>query len=137
LKDARWALWKNPEHLNDKERAQLAYIAATHPRLHRAWALKEGLRVALAEGDVGSLDRWIGWAQRSRLLAFVELARRVRGFRHAIVATMLEHLSNALVESMNTKIRLIARRAFGFRNVDALIALARLSLSGQRPQLLT
>jgi transposase len=61
--------------------------------------------VALAEGDVGSLDRWIGWAQRSRLLAFVELARPVRGFCHAIVATMVEHISNALVESVNTKMR--------------------------------
>jgi hypothetical protein len=38
--------------------------------------------------------------------------------------------SNALVESFNTKIRLITRRAFGFHNVNALIALARLTLSG-------
>lgn len=135
VKNARWALWKNPENLNEQEQASLAFIAATHPRLHRAWALKEGLRVALAEGDVAGLDRWIAWAQRSRILSFVELARRVRGFYGAIVATMREGLSNALVESVNTKIRLIARRAFGFHNVNALIALARLSLSGQRPVL--
>ncbi|HUX05017.1 MAG TPA: transposase, partial [Acidimicrobiales bacterium] len=40
-------------------------------------------------------------------------------------------------ESFNTKIRLITRRAFGFHNVNALIALARLTLSGQRPELPT
>ena len=47
------------------------------------------------------------------------------------------YLTNALVESVNTKIRLIARRAFGFHNVQALIGLAQLSLGGYRPQLPT
>lgn len=41
----------------------------------------------------------------------------------------------ALIESVNTKIRLITRIAFGFKNVDALIALAMLSLGGHRPAL--
>jgi transposase len=36
---------------------------------------------------------------------------------------------------VNTKIRLITRIAFGFKNVDALIALAMLSLGGHRPAL--
>lgn len=35
---------------------------------------------------------------------------------------MLEHdLSNALIESTDTKIRLLMRMAFGFRDADALI----------------
>lgn len=140
LKDARWSLWKNPDRLTDGERARLDYIAATHPRLHRAWALKEGLRVAvtgIGPGAVEALDRWIGWAQRSRIESFVRLARRIRIYRTAIVATIEHRLTNALVESFNTKIRLIARRAFGFHHVKALIALARLTLSGQRPPLPT
>lgn len=140
LKDSRWSLWKNPDHLSDTERARLDYIAATHPRLHRAWALKEGLRVAVTSsgpGGIEALDRWIAWAQRSRIESFVRLARRIRSYRSAIVATIEHRLTNALVESFNTKIRLIARRAFGFHHVDALIALARLTLSGQRPQLPT
>lgn len=140
LKDSRWALWKNPENLSPAEHARLDYIAATHPRLHRAWALKEGLRVAVTSkgpGAIEALDRWIGWAQRSRIPSFVQLARRIRAHRTAIVATIEHRLTNALVESFNTKIRLIARRAFGFHHVDALIALARLTLSGQRPPLPT
>jgi hypothetical protein len=40
-----------------------------------------------------------------------------------------------LIESVNTKIRLITRVAFGFRSADALIALAMLSLAGHRPLL--
>jgi transposase len=140
LNDSRWALWKNPENLSDAERARLDFIAATHPRLHRAWALKEGLRVAVTgsgPGAVEALDRWIGRARRSRIDAFVRLAKRIREYRSAIVATLEHRLTNALIESFNTKIRLIARRAFGFHHVVALIALARLTLSGQRPVLPT
>jgi transposase len=140
LNEARWSLWKKPENLSDAERARLDYIAATHPRLHRAWALKEGLRVAVTStgpGAVAALDRWIGWAQRCRIAQFVRLARRIREYRSAIVATIEHGLTNALVESFNTKIRLITRRAFGFHNVNALISLARLTLSGQRPELPT
>jgi len=43
--------------------------------------------------------------------------------------------SNGLIESTNTKIRLITRIAFGFKSPDALIALALLSLGGHRPAL--
>lgn len=140
LKDARWSLWKNPQRLTDRDRARLDYIAATHPRLHRAWALKEGLRVAVTSTGppaIDALDHWISWAQRSRLPSFVRLARTIRNYRAAIVATIEHRLTNALIESFNTKIRLITRRAFGFHHVNALIALARLTLSGQRPQLPT
>jgi len=42
---------------------------------------------------------------------------------------------NALIESTNTKIRLITRVAFGFKNPDALIGLAMLSLGGLWPPL--
>ncbi|MEV0705845.1 transposase, partial [Saccharopolyspora sp. NPDC050389] len=48
----------------------------------------------------------------------------------------LEHgLSNALIESTNTKIRLLTRMAFGFKRPDALISLALLALGGYRPEL--
>jgi transposase len=138
--DAKWALWKNPDRHSDAERGRLAYIAATHPRLHRAWALKEGLRTVFSlrgEAAIAALDAWISWARRCRLPSFVKVAKRVTGYRAEIVATLTHGLTNALVESVNTKIRLITRRAFGFRNVNALIALAQLSLGGYRPELPT
>ncbi|MCU0208286.1 transposase, partial [Mycobacterium tuberculosis] len=40
-----------------------------------------------------------------------------------------------LIESTNTKIRLLTRIAFGFRSPQALIALAMLALAGHRPTL--
>ena len=55
--------------------------------------------------------------------------------RDAILAAIEHGLSNGRVESMNTKIRLITRIAFGFKSPDALITLAMLSLGGHKPML--
>lgn len=44
LKDSRFGLWKNKADLTDRQAAKLTWIAATDPRLHRAWRLKEALR---------------------------------------------------------------------------------------------
>ena len=39
LKGARYALWKNPDNLTDRQRDKLAWIAKTDPRLYRAYLL--------------------------------------------------------------------------------------------------
>ena len=138
LKHARWALWKNPDTLTDRQRDKLAWIAKTDPRLHRAYLLKEGLRYVFAvKGDAGkeALDRWLSWARRCRIPAFVNLYRRIKAYRGPIDAALEHRLSNARIESINTKIRLLTRVAFGFRSPDALIALAMLSLGGHPPTL--
>jgi transposase len=138
LKHARYALWKNPENLTDRQSEKLAWIAKTDPRLHRAYLLKEGLRHVFAvKGEQGkeALDRWISWARRCRIPAFVDLARKIVKHRASIDAALDHELSNALVESTNTKIRVLTRVAFGFKSPEALIALAMLSLGGYRPTL--
>jgi transposase len=138
LKNARYALWKNPENLTAHQRQKLAWIARCDPRLHRAYLLKEGLRLAFVlKGQAGkdALDRWTSWARRCRIDAFVQLQRRIVRHRAAIDAALDHHMSNALVESTNTKIRLLTRVAFGFHHPAPLIALAMLALGGHRPTL--
>ncbi len=136
LKRARWALWKNPENLTSRQAAKLDWIAKNDPRLHRAYLLKEGLRLIFqlpASEAAAALETWIGWARRCRIPAFIELQRRIVKHRDSILAAIEHGLSNGRIESVNTKIRLITRIAFGFRSPDALIALAMLNLGGHRP----
>lgn len=138
IQRSRYALWKNPEDLTVNQQAKLDWIAATSPKLYRAYLLKEGLRyVFKVKGEEGkeALDRWLSWASRSRIETFVLLARKVRRHLSAIHATLDEQMSNALVESVNTKIRLLTRVAFGFHGPEPLIALAMLNLGGYRPDL--
>jgi transposase len=138
LKNSRYALWKNPENLTERQSVKLAWVVATDPTLGRAYYLKEGLRVIfkLPHDEAGeALDTWVAWARRCRIPAFVKLQRSIVKHRAAILASIEHGLSNGRVESMNTKIRLITRVAFGFQSPDALIALAMLSLGGHKPVL--
>ena len=138
LKGARFALWRNPEDLSARQQATLAAIAQTNEPLYRAYLLKEQLRQALklpADEALELLEQWLAWARRSRLPAFVKLAQQIAAHLRGIAAALGFGLSNARTESVNTRIRLIARRAFGFHSPEALIALALLSLGGLCPPL--
>jgi transposase len=138
MSHARYALWKNPGDLTGRQRHQLDWIAKTDPRLWRAYLLKEGLRYVFAvKGDEGkqALDRWSSWARRSRMPAFVQLQRRIVAHRPEIDAALDTGLSQGLIESTNTKIRLLTRIAFGFRDYRPLVALAMLALGPHPPHL--
>jgi len=138
LKGARFALWKNPEHLTVRQRGKLARVAQVNRHLYKAYLLKEELRLVFklkGARAVALLDAWLVWARRCRIPAFVKLARSITDHRAGIQATLLHGLSNGLVESVNTKLRLLTRIAFGFRSPDALIGLAMLALGGLCPPL--
>lgn len=135
---ARYALWKNPENLTDKQRAKLEWIARTDPRLYRAYQLKEGLRLIFQmpiDQAAEALDRWVSCARRCRIPSFVKLQRTIAEHTPSILAAIEHGLSNGRTESVNTKVRLITRIAFGFKSPEALIALAMLNLGGHRPVL--
>ena len=138
LKGARFCLWKNPEDLTGRQQATLAQIAETNEPLYRAYLLKEQLRQALklpADEALALLDAWLAWARRCQLEPFIKLAQQIAAHLPGIAAALSYGLSNARTEQVNTRIRLIARRAFGFHSPEALIALALLSLGGLCPPL--
>jgi transposase len=139
IKGCRYALLKNPAHLTDKQQAGPARIAQVNRTLYRAYLLKEQFRLVFqlrGKAAIRALDDWCTWARRCRIPAFVDLYYRVVRHRESIVATLTnDGLSNALVESTNTKLRLLTRVAYGFRSTDNLIALCLLDRGGYCPPL--
>jgi transposase len=138
LKGARWALWKRPERLTERQQAKLATIEHVNRRLYRGYLLKEELRLVFHSSPdeaVALLEAWLVWARRCRIASFVKLAKTITQNKDGIIATLTHRLSNARIEALNTTLRLICRRAYGFHSADALIALAMLTLGGLRPPL--
>jgi transposase len=138
LKGARFALWKNARNLTDHQKLKLATIQQTNKRLYRAYLLSQQLREiyrASAEDALVLLEAWLQWARRCRLEPFRKLARRITEQRDRVEAAFTNNLSNARVEQINTQIRLIMRRGFGYHTEEAVIALAMLSLGGLCPPL--
>lgn len=133
VKGARYALLKNPENLTDHQKAKLSTLEKLNQPLYRAYLLKEMLRLVFAtKGDEGIalLARWLAWAQRCRIEAYVKLAAKIRRHREGIEAALRHGVSNGRVEATNNQIRLLTRIAHGFHSAEALIALIFLKLGG-------
>lgn len=138
LKGTRFALWKNPGNLTERQQLKLARVQQLNQRLYRAYLLSQQLREIYRLGlkdAIALLDAWLRWARRCRLTPFVKLARTITEQRAGIEAAIRHGLSNARVEQINTQLRLITRRAFGFHSPHAAIALAMLALGGLCPPL--
>ena len=134
IKHARWALLKASENLTDRQRSALAEIQATNRPLYRAYLLKEQLRALYQLPDPAHapahLKAWLAWASRSKLKPFIKLARTLRRYRDGILAAIRLGLTNARLEGLHNKIRLLCHRSYGFHSPQALIALIYLCCAG-------
>jgi transposase len=134
IKHARWSLLKAPERQSEQQLARLAEVAHTNKRLYRAFLLKEELRLLYHLPDptraAEHLDAWLAWASRSQLKPLIKLARTIRRYRDGILAAVRLGLSNARLEGLNSKVRLISHRSHGFHGPEPLISLIYLCAGG-------
>jgi transposase len=134
VKGTRWSLLKAPERQTIDQLATLYEVQHANRALYRAFLLREELRLLYHLDDPAlapaHLDAWLAWASRSRLKPFVRLARTLRAHRDGILAAIRLGLSNGRLEGLNSKIRLISHRSFGFHSANALIALVYLCCTG-------
>ena len=134
LKRTRWALQKNPWNLVGFERGKLVDLKRSNGPIYRAYLLKESLLAVLDRRQINVARRklweWIGWARRSRLPAFVKLAKTIERHRDGILAYVQTGANNGRVEGLNGKTRTITRRSYGFHSSSALIAMLFLCCSG-------
>ena len=125
IKDSAYALGKAPEHLTKNQQNKVAMIAKSNRRLFRAYQMKEMLRLLLKIKDVDEADtvlrRWLWWASHSRIEAFKQLYEKIKRHREHILNAIRLGMSNARVEAINNKIKLVIRKAYGFRNIQNMI----------------
>lgn len=77
-----------------------------------------------------AITEWLAWASRSRLKPFVKVARTIRRHLAGILAYIKDRLTNGLVEGINNRIRVIARRAYGFHSPNSITTMLYLCCSG-------
>ena len=127
VKSVRWSLLKAPEKQTARQRAALHEVEHANKRLYRAFLLKEELRLLYHLDDPAlapdHLKAWLAWASRSKLKPFVRLARTIRRYRDGILAAIRLGLTNSRMEALNSKVRLLSHRSFGFHGPQPLIAL--------------
>lgn len=124
LKGARWPLVKNRENLTAEEAQKLAAMLELSPELKACYALKEDLRTWFntdtdrATAQAG-LTTWLERAEASGLTAWRTFVKTVRNWQPSVLNYFDGRHSNGFAEGINLKIKLLNRRAFGYRNFDS------------------
>lgn len=133
VRSAKYPLLMNPENLSETYRAKLQQILLRDRRLATAYRLKEDLRL-IFKMDISevpnALEKWRRRAWSCRIPQFVELQRRIKRHKNAIISTIRHGISNARIEATNNKIKLSVRMAYGFRNIENLISMIMLRCGG-------
>lgn len=136
IKNSAYALGKAPEHLTENQRAKVEMIAKNNNRLYRAYCMKEMLRLLLKMKDVNEaeaeLKQWLWRASHSRIDAFKKLYQKVKRHKEHILNAIKLGMSNARIEAINNKIKLIIRKAYGFRNIQNMLDMVYLVCSDLR-----
>jgi len=112
---------RNPAtHDRIKDMARFERLRDSTLRTARAWSLKEAAMDAWEhrdEGDVRAMLKWwCGWADRSRLEPMRKVSRMIKKHVQGIVTAIVNHVTNAGAESINSRIQWIKRMACGFRS---------------------
>jgi transposase len=127
LTRTRWLLLKRPENLTPKQEIGLGeLLLRSNLRSVRAYLLKEDLQrfwsyVSPYWAGV-FLDRWCTRILRSRIEPMKKVARMLRSHRELILNWFRARgqLSAGAVEGLNGKVRVITKRAYGFRTYRAV-----------------
>ena len=133
IKGTRYSLLKDTAKQTTGQLLKLAEVVLTNKPMYRAFLLYGELRYLYRvpkEDAPERLDAWLAWASRSRLKPFVKLARTIRKHRHGVLAAIEIGISNGRLEALNSKVRLISHRAYGFHSANALIAMIYLCCAG-------
>ena len=121
LKGAHYALLKNQENLTDKQAAALEQVYQTCPQVKMAHRLRECLRHIFESRSTKDLalkrlNKWGRIAKKEKL--FPQFRKTLANWADRITNYFLKRTTSGMVEGINNKIKLIKRRAFGFRNFE-------------------
>ena len=126
LKHTRWLWLKNWASLSAKQQAQLHRLMRPSAQLATARALRwrEDFQ-AFYDQDPSYgpeyLRRWCYGAKRSRLQPIKDFVTLVEKHWEGIVAWHANHLSNGLLEGINSLVQAAKARARGYRNKTKMI----------------
>ena len=120
LKGTRYDWLMTPERMSPRRQERLKELRRQDLKVARAWILKEqaaeiwGLRdrtLAYRAWEV-----WYRAAKRSRLTPLITVAETIWKHLEEILNASILGISNALSESINSKIQWLKRQACGYRN---------------------
>jgi transposase len=124
LKGTRWLLLKNPENLDEKRNEQDRLLDALrlNQPLALAYYLKEDLRQIWSQPNKRTARRvlrdWLARARATGIRMLVQFADTLEEHQEGVLNYYDYPISTGPLEGTNTKIQLLKRQAYGFRDYE-------------------
>jgi len=122
LKGSKYLWLYGRENVPRSRRLEFAELKRMGLKVGRAWAIKEMLRelwgYVYLESAWKFWKRWYFWATHSRLAPILAAAKTVKNHIANIMTYFKHRVTNAMSESINSKIQTIKQMACGFRNIE-------------------
>lgn len=120
IKQSRWLLLRNRDHLNDRQAVTLDELLAGNRALYTTYLLKDQLKSLWYAPDAATAEqRWREWlrmALDSGIQPVIAFARKLQPYAQGIIASARHRLNTSILEGMNNRIKVIKRMAYGYRN---------------------
>ena len=121
----RWPLLKGQERLSERQSTRLAELTARFPTLAEQHWCKEHLRDLYRAPDLGTAQaRWTSLLTVMEASDDAEVliwARTLRNWRREIMGYFTLPITNGFTEGCHTKIKLLKRLSYGYRNVQVYL----------------
>jgi len=113
-------LSKNLDKFDDKQKERFHNILATNEPLFKAYYLKEDIDQIWMQPNKKEAEKqlqyWCNRAKESKLPAMVRCANSLLSHRTGILAWYDAKVTNAILEGTNNKIKVLKRKAYGYRD---------------------
>ena len=121
LKNCRWLLVKNRENLTAEEQEKLTRMLTASPELCACYTLKEDFRTLFNQHLVETeaeiqLQNWVLQVEASPFKALRKFVGTLRNWWRQILNYFTGRINNGFAEGVNLKLKMLNRRAFGYRN---------------------
>lgn len=120
LKGSRYLWLWNEENIPEFRRSDFNELKVLDLKVCRAHAIKENFRNIWEYKSEKWMrqyfDKWYFWATHSKLPAMIKAAKTIKSHLPNILTYAKHQVTNAMAESLNSKIERVKRLACGFRN---------------------
>ena len=121
LKGTQRLFGYHPDHLKEEDTRRFGEIRNSNLKSARAWAIKESFRTFWSYSYQANarkfFTQWYGWVCRSRLKPLIKKAKMIKTHFENIITHLRHRISNALAESLNSRIQSLKSAAHGFRSL--------------------
>ena len=134
IKSRRWLLLRNRSNLDPRQTVQLDELLQANQPLLTTYLMRDELKRLWFYRDPSwarkAWDHWLEQAQGSGIAALVHFATKLKAYLHGILSRCRHPLNTSIVEGINNTIKVIKRRAYGYRDQEYFFLKIRAAFPG-------